>query len=68
MNIKKLIAITTSACFLFSFVISQPLYAVVEQKKENGRGGPGRKKHYTDVPMDRKIDRVKSGDASDLFL
>ncbi|MBN1621174.1 MAG: tetratricopeptide repeat protein [Endomicrobiales bacterium] len=34
MNIKKFIAVLTTCCFVFSFIVSQPLQAVVEKRKE----------------------------------
>ncbi|MBN1621143.1 MAG: hypothetical protein JW871_00955, partial [Endomicrobiales bacterium] len=37
MNIKKLISIITCICFVFSFIISQPLHAIVERKRDTER-------------------------------
>jgi len=34
MNFKKIIAVLTTLCFVFSFIVSQPLQAVVERQKE----------------------------------
>ena len=34
MNIKKIISIITCGCFIFTFVLSQPLHASLEKNKE----------------------------------
>ncbi|MBN1622680.1 MAG: hypothetical protein JW871_08830, partial [Endomicrobiales bacterium] len=37
LNTKKFIAVITCLCFIFSFVISQPLHAVIEQRRDASR-------------------------------